>query len=310
VRDWQDYNTVNSEIRGTLESPVQRARFALMNNGVTIIAKTLRATGNRFHIEDYQIVNGCQTSHVLFDQRGQVDDTVMVPLRLIATQDEDVIASIVKATNRQTQVKEEQLLALNDFPKKIEAYFASFGEPRRLYYERRSRQYNTVAGIEKTRIITLPNLIRAYASFILEEPHRTTRNFRALLDKVGTDIFATDHRLEPYYLSASALYRLEYLFRKGDVDPKFKPARHHVLLAARLLASGHRPPLANSREMGRYSDELTEVFWDPARSEALFANAVRIVDAAAAGNLHRDNVRTQPFTEEVIRRCRAEVPAV
>ncbi len=103
VRDWQDYNPVNTEIRGTLESAQQRPRFALMNNGVTIIASTLRATGNRFHLEDYQIVNGCQTSHVLFDQRANLDDTVLIPLRLIATRDEELIAAIVKATNRQTQ---------------------------------------------------------------------------------------------------------------------------------------------------------------------------------------------------------------
>ena len=89
-----------------------------MNNGVTIIAKTLRATGNRFHIEDYQIVNGCQTSHVLYDQGTTLDDSVIIPLRLIATQDDEIIASIVKATNRQTQVKEEQLLALNDVSEK------------------------------------------------------------------------------------------------------------------------------------------------------------------------------------------------
>ena len=50
VRDWQDYNPVNIEIRGTLESAQQRQRFALMNNGVTIISSTLRATGNRFHL--------------------------------------------------------------------------------------------------------------------------------------------------------------------------------------------------------------------------------------------------------------------
>lgn len=67
MRDWQDYNPVNSEMKQTLASDTLRARFALMNNGVTIIAKTLRTTGNRFYIEDYQIVNGCQTSHVLFD---------------------------------------------------------------------------------------------------------------------------------------------------------------------------------------------------------------------------------------------------
>ena len=94
-------------------------------------------------------MNGCQTSHVLFDQRANLDDTVLIPLRIIATRDEELIAAIVKATNRQTAVKEEQLLALNDFQKKLEAFFASFAEGRRLFYERRSRQYNTVPGIEK-----------------------------------------------------------------------------------------------------------------------------------------------------------------
>src|SRR5262249_33981492 len=38
VRDWQDYNKVNTEIRETLESP-DKPRFVLMNNGITIIAR-------------------------------------------------------------------------------------------------------------------------------------------------------------------------------------------------------------------------------------------------------------------------------
>lgn len=308
VRDWQDYNPVNSEIKTSLGSHESRARFALMNNGVTIIAKTLRATGNKFRIEDFQIVNGCQTSHVLYDQREHVDSSVMVPLRLISTQDEDVIAGIVKATNRQTQVKEEQLLALNDFQKKLEAFFATFEQPLRLYYERRSRQYDTVAGVEKTRIITLNNLIRAYAGMILEEAHRTTRNFRALTEKVGTEIFGADHRLEPYYVVAVALYRLEYFFRNGTIDAKYKPARHHILLASRLLASGVKPPRPNSHEATRYAEELARQYWDPSKSEALFSAAVESIDTVAAGNLDRDNIRTQPFTEAVIRDCRSKTP--
>ena len=303
-------DTPFTEIRGTLESTQQRQRFALMNNGVTIIASTLRATGNRFHLEGYQIVNGCQTSHVLFDQRANIDDTVLIPLRIIATRDEELIAAIVKATNRQTAVKEEQLLALNDFQKKLEAFFASFEEGRQLFYERRSRQYNTVPGIEKTRVVTLPNLIRAYAALILKEPHRTTRNFRALLDSVGTTIFASDHRLEPYYLAASALYRLEYLFRNGEVDAKLKAARYHILMAIRLLGSPCRTPRSNSNEMARFCEELLEVLWNPTEAAALVRNAVDVVNDVAAGNLHRDNIRTQPFTDQVARRCREIVPAV
>jgi AIPR protein len=79
VRDWQDYNAVNRTLR------------------------TMRR--DRFQIEDFQIVNGCQTSHVLFDQRDTVDDSVAIPLRLIATQDDNIINAIIRAIKRQTKVK-------------------------------------------------------------------------------------------------------------------------------------------------------------------------------------------------------------
>lgn len=304
VRDFQDYNPVNDEIRHTLESSELRARFALMNNGVTIIARTLRTTGNRFYIEDYQIVNGCQTSHVLFDQREHLDDSVMIPLRLIATQDDEVTASIVKATNRQTEVRKEQLIALGDFQKKLELFFQAQEEPRRLYYERRSRQYNRAAGIEKTRIVTVPNLIRAYAAMILEEPHRTTRNYAGLLERVGTDIFGADDKLDPYYLAALAAYRLEFLFRNQQLEAKYKAARYHLLLASRLLASDQSRPRSNANQMVTYCNSLVPIFATAARAEELFSQAAVVVDAVAAGNFDRDFIRTQPFTEELLRRIR------
>jgi hypothetical protein len=206
-------------------------------------------------------------------------------------------------------VKEEQLLALNDYQKKLETFFGTFDAQRRLYYERRSRQYDTVAGVEKTRIVTLTNLIRAYAAIILEEPHRTTRNFRGLMEKVGGEIFGPDHRPELYYFAASALYRLEYLFRNGSIDSTFKAARYHVLLAARLLASATRPPRPNSHEAARFAECLSEIMWEPQRSEDLFRQAVRVVELVAAGNLHRDNIRTHPFTQGVIEECRRIAPA-
>ena len=303
VRDWQQYNTVNNEIRSSLQSPADRARFALMNNGVTIIAKTLRATGNRFHIEDYQIVNGCQTSHVLFDNRLLLDASVVVPVRLIATDDEEVIASIVKATNRQTEVKAEQLLALSDFQKKLEAYFQSFPEGQRLFYERRSRQFASGSGVEKTRIITPTTLILAYASIFLEEPHRTTRTYGALVQQLGKSIFGPEDKLEPYYYAASAHYRLEFLFRNGSIAALFKPARYHVLMAARLLEFSSNLPRSNSHEMARLSERLWAKMWDTSKSDALLQRAAKVVHDVAEGDFHRDHVRTEPFTTLVKAAC-------
>jgi hypothetical protein len=299
VRDWQDYNPVNTEIRETLKTAAGRARFVLMNNGVTIIAKNVRPTANKFYIEDYQIVNGCQTSHVLFEQRNVVDETVFVPLRLIATTDEEVVAAIVKATNRQTEVRQEQLIALSDFQKHLESFFDACEPGRRLHYERRSRQYAAGASIEKTRIITPTSLIRAYAAMFLMEPHRTARNYSRLLDRVGTDIFGSDHKYEPYYVAASAVYRLEFLFRNGVVDSKYKPARYQILMAARVLANPAKPGRPNSHDIARYSDAMATVMWDPTKAQDLFEEAVNLVDSVSKGSLDRDTVRTEPFTERL-----------
>jgi len=298
VRDWQDYNAVNDGIRATLQSAAARSRFVLMNNGITIITKKLLPTGNKFTIEDYQIVNGCQTSHVLWKNREFIDDSVMIPLRLIATEDEEVIGAIIKATNQQTEVKQEQLLAFSDFQKKLEAYFLSFELGRRLYYERRSRQFANV-NVEKTRIVTPASLIRAYASMFLDEPHRTTRNYKTLLDKIGDSIFGSDHRLHAYYAAAVAHYRLEYLFRNQFLDAKYKPARYHILLALRIMAVPQKPAKPNSHEMDRYADKLLTILWDTTAAETAFRGAAEVVDQVANGNFHRDHIRTQPFTDSL-----------
>jgi AIPR protein len=164
VRDWQDWNSVNSEIKQTLEDPNTKALFPLLNNGITIVAKRVSPTGDKFVVEDYQIVNGCQTSYVLHECRSALTQDVMVPVRLIATGDEAIRNQIIKGTNRQTQVTDEQLFALSDFPKKLEAYFPTFERNAKLYYERRSRQYNNVIGIEKVRVINMTILVRAFAA--------------------------------------------------------------------------------------------------------------------------------------------------
>jgi len=299
VRDFQDYNAVNSNMRETLASDIDRRRFAVMNNGITIIAKNMLATGNRLQIEDFQVVNGCQTSHVLFDARDTLDESVVVPLRLICSDDEAVIASIVKATNRQTEVKDEQLLALSDFQKKLEAFFPTARRDQPLYYERRSRQYNALAHVEKTRIVAPRDLIRAFAATCLEEPHRTTRNYSGLMETLGRRIFGPEDRVELYFYAASALYRLEFLFRRGLLASTPRAARYHLLLAARLLLTPDPMPRANSREAAAWAERHSQAMWDPDMAQGLFENAATVVADVAGGNFHRDNIRTEPFTERV-----------
>ena len=303
VRDWQGYNDVNLEIRNTLTSDYQ-SRFVLMNNGITIIAKNVLPSGNRFTIEDYQIVNGCQTSHVLYDQRDLLNDSVSIPIRLIITKDEAVTKSIIKATNWQTEITEEQLFALDEFPKSLELYFNSYPPDERLYFERRSRQYES-APIEKARVISFDGMIKAFAGMFLNEPHRTTRNFKSIKAKLGKDIFAKNQRMEPYYTAALAWYRLEVAFRGKRLEAKYKPARFHILLAMRILTAGFEMPAFTANKMEGYCKEIADNLRDVSKAELQISKAASVVDLVAGGDFDRDIIRTEPFTENVIRQARA-----
>lgn len=300
VRHWQGENPVNTEIKNTLLDAKQKVYFPLFNNGVTIVAKRIMATGNKFLLEDYQIVNGCQTSYVLQDVKQEINDDVLIPIRLIATEDQEIKNSIIKATNRQTQVTDDQLFALTDFPKKLEDFFPSFPAAKKLFYERRSRQYNDIAGVEKVRIINMTTLVRSFASVFLDLPHRTTRNYKALLKSIGPDIFNKDHKLEPYYIAAFSQYRLEYLFRSGVISTELKAARYHLLMCFRHLATDGQIPPFNSKKMVTYCNSLMDILWKNSEYTAVFVHAEEIVRAVAEGNLHRDNIRTEPFTMKIL----------
>lgn len=302
VRDFQGDNSVNGEIKRSLQTSQGQQRFAILNNGVTVVARDLRTTGNKFVLTDYQIVNGCQTSHVLFDvnQSPGLRDDIQIPLKVIATSDEDIVNSIIMATNRQTQVTEEDLFALGAFQKKLEALFASYPERQRLFYERRSKQYSSINGIEKVRIVGKTQQVRAFAAMFLDEPHRAARYYSELRAQVGTKIFNTDHTLEPYYAAAFAYYRLEFLFRNSSLPGALKPARYHLLMSFRYLVGGVNLPPMSANRMRSYAAGLAEALWSDENTLGTFREAVEAVKAAlAGGDCTRDLVKTQGFTEAV-----------
>jgi hypothetical protein len=297
VRDWLGDDGVNAEIKATLASTA-RDRFALMNNGVTIIVRDLKKTGDKFHLTNYSIVNGCQTSNVLFQEKNTIGDDIRVPIRLIHTQNEEIINSIVKSTNRQTAISKEQFFALEDFAKSLEQYFLAHDAPHeKLYYERRAGQYESQA-LEKTRIVTHRELVKAFGSMFLNEPHGATKSYGSFKTRVGKDMFAKGHRMEPYYTAALASYRLEFMFRNERIDPRYKAARYHILLAIRLIEAGDVVPPMGSNKMEVYANKIIGPLRDT--PEASILKAVETINQVSKGNLDRDNVRTEAFTKGVI----------
>lgn len=300
VRDFQDYNAVNQEIRHTLRDEFGRRQFAVLNNGITIVTRKLTTAGDEFQLRDFQIVNGCQTCHVLFDEREAFDDTVFVNVRLIESTDEGVISRIIKATNQQTAVSDDDLSARDEFHRQLEDYFANQPRDRRLFYERRSKQYTARPDVEKTRILTRPQIARAYAAMFLDET-TATGHYKRLIQTRGDDLFQSSHPPLPYYTSAAAYYRLEWLLRNRRLPTVYGPARFHLLAGIRLRLVGKHVP-RNHRSLTNACTKILDVMWNLTSAEELVQSLVPAVLAAKAAEGDNpptlgDLVRTKRFDD-------------
>jgi hypothetical protein len=290
VRDFQGDNPVNHEIDETLKSAHQEL-FVLLNNGVTVVADSISKTGDTFTIEDYQIVNGCQTSHVLYNNAASVTAAIQIPIKLIVSTDGEVINRIIKATNRQTPVKTEELTALTDFQKALEDYYTAVGGDCRLYYERRSQQFRAATGIEKIRIVSVSSQIRSFASMFLSLPHQASRYYGTLMKSIETKIFVPGHPPIAYYTSALALYRLESLMRKKTIEAKYRPFKYHLLAILRMTLAGIDIPSMSSNKFEKYCEEIVKALQNEKTCTAAFQDTVKVLDSVLGDTYDRDKAK-------------------
>lgn len=280
MRDYMEDSDTNIEIQGTLLSD-RRSEFPLRNNGVTIVARKLQRVGNLFDVEDYQIVNGCQTSHVIFNARGQTDASVVVPIKIIVTEEDDVVNKIIRGSNFSNQFDKSQLWATEPFHKDLEVFFESLDGDRKLYYERRKGQFSAAPGVEKVRVVTPVALLKSAASMFLERPHDVTKYYSKLEPEVGRTIFVHGHNPAAYQAAAYAAFRLESLFRNKALPAAYKPLRHHLLMAAKIASLPDKVDLFD-KGLGKALEPFLGILSDPAAAAALFAKLSAVADAFKA----------------------------
>ena len=308
VRDFQGHNPVNTEIRHTLADEQLRPNFPLLNNGVTIVARELTRKGDIFTISDFQIVNGYQTTHILFQSKDHINADTFIPVKLVATRDRQVITEVIKATNRQTAVLPEALESLTPFHKELEDFYAiresSRSAPDRIYYERRSKQY-VMDNISQRNIVTLTGQIKSFIGMFLNEPHSHPHYYGELLRSYEGRLFLSDHKPESYYASGVALLTLEKWLNARPAERDLRSYKHQLLMLLRVSITGKDIPRLNSNAISAYSLKIVDALRDPNRSDEECKKAVDLLRATLAKFGRRGGERNPPhriraFTERLI----------
>jgi hypothetical protein len=101
-------NPVNAEIRKTILDSDKCMMFPVLNNGITIVSPDVVMQGTIANLNGFQIVNGCQTSNILFREKEALPDEMMVNVKIIETSNIEVLSELVRATNSQSKIDDSQ----------------------------------------------------------------------------------------------------------------------------------------------------------------------------------------------------------
>lgn len=192
VRYYLERSSVNKEIIKSLNTAKGQRWFHLLNNGVTISATTCSFSDSRLQVtlHNPQIINGCQTVISIFRAYSQIKneykrqkftEECYVPVRIIQTQDHDLLAEIVTASNNQNKMSPRNLrsnsrvqrvlqrkfdqLTCSYFYERKDGEFKSireYGHGHRRPFRPKNYQYSS----RSYREINNENLAKAWLSFI------------------------------------------------------------------------------------------------------------------------------------------------
>lgn len=292
-------NEVNQEIASTIVDHEKQRRFGVMNNGVTIVSPDVRVQGNEIFLRDFQIINGCQTSNVLYENRASVGPDANLMIKIVHAREPTFLEDIVRSTNRQSKVQDAQFLATIEAVKGVEKYFEArtAEEDQRLFFERRKNQY-AGRGLPAIRIFDVKHLARCVGAMFVERPDLATRYPNRLTGELKKDVYNPEFDEEIFYTSAHAYYRVYLHFSNQRLDQRFSNLKWHLLMGIQIyLDQGESKNLKNRkiRELCKRIQSLVS-----SNEQKDIGTLASICEAISNGaQLNRDQLRNQSLLQSM-----------
>ncbi|WP_424988235.1 AIPR family protein [Microbulbifer sp. S227A] len=163
--------------------------FWYLNNGVTITCRNFSYnkghTNPTLRFEDFQIVNGAQTSHSLLEaSRDESEnlDNVVVMVRVYATDREGIAERVAVATNSQARIQSRDLRSNHQSMKKLELAFREHG----YFFERKKNMHSDKPDSKRIDALKLGQILLA---FELRDPDKAKSESDSIFDTRFNHIF-------------------------------------------------------------------------------------------------------------------------
>lgn len=290
---------VNTNIKESLTNDDKREIFALLNNGITIITPEMAysASESKVELTNFQIINGCQTSNVLFENRDIIGDDAKIIIKFISTNDEDTINYIIASTNSQSHINDNAFLSLKEKTKLVQKYFLAMEnqslEENKIYFERRQNEYRKNL-YQASKIFDLRTIVQAYNAMILGEPFNSSRYVKKIFE--SKELFKNDDDESYYYASTLCLYKLNVMINSKKF--KYSNLKWHFLYLFKFLATNQVKGFErNGAKASTISEKLISILTNKSKFERIVQDFNSIVEKLPVPS--SDTLKRQKYTAEL-----------
>ncbi|MDX1961011.1 MAG: AIPR family protein [Leptospiraceae bacterium] len=271
IRLYQPENDINKKIIKTALSD-DNYQFWYLNNGITIVCDECIFTPNSrsplVELKNFQIVNGGQTSHALFEaflQEKEKIDNILLLVRICESKHGNKISEkISESTNSQTPVKSRDLRSNDDVQRRLEEEFRDLG----YFYESKENKY---IDEDKSRRLNNELLAQLYLSFYLSLPSEAKNNKSVIFGERYREIFneneiTASKMLLPYLLWLPLQDVKKDIQRKkrkketvNEEDSFVSRATFHIVYMCRVISEKKGYDLNNENDQKRALKEAKEI---------------------------------------------------
>jgi hypothetical protein len=274
----------NREMNNTLNSE-DAVLFPFLNNGITIIAEQITvpksAQDGKYNlpIVNPQIVNGLQTSRVLYDfyksNEGKLKG-VFVNVRVYESKEPGLIEKITDATNTQTPITNKDKISNKDFNSLTKEIFKNYGVD---YVTKRGEGFRVVVNDYHKQVDSETVLKFWYATFY-EEPEVAKNSIARVLQEIYDASSSENHPLKFLFdgnasssiyfqlLTAYKIYRFvkSNKSEKSDEEGKtYSEQYEHLLYSDEMMCYGIYKYLISNHRNFDDSSKLLEAYKDTAK---------------------------------------------
>ena len=197
---------VNKSITKTIKDKTKHKNFALFHNGITIISEKVNLIENKLTIENYSIVNGCQSTLTLYENRDFITQNLRIPIKVVETGENTKLSEeITYFANNQNPINTSDLKSREKFQLDLKKEFNKIYGTEFQYKIKKGEAINdNIEVIENTFAAQL------IFSFMNESPSNA---------HLKSSIFLKDYdKIFTRHISIHLIYFLKKLFKIIEVN--------------------------------------------------------------------------------------------